>query len=73
MIMGFIGSVATGASNPIMAYLTGSTTSDASESAKNKLEEMTEEEKQIFFKGFKKAMDKKVKEFLIYGALSFVA
>ena len=72
MIMGFIGSVATGASNPIMAYLTGSTTSDASESAKNKLEEMTEEEKQIFFQGFKKAMDKKVKEFLIYGSLSFI-
>ena len=73
MILGFIGSVATGASNPIMAYLTGSTTSDASESASEKLEEMTEEEKQIFFAGFKKTMDKKVREFMIYWALSFVA
>ena len=73
MLMGFIGSVATGASNPLMAYLTGSTTSDASESATNKLDEMTEEEKQIFFAGFKKTMDKKVREFLVYGAISFVA
>ena len=54
MILGFIGSVATGASNPIMAYLTGSTTSDASKSATDKLEEMDEEEKQIFFAAFKK-------------------
>ena len=73
MIMGFIGSIATGASNPIMASLTGSTTSDASESAENRLEELTEEEKQIFFAKLKKNMDKKVKQFLIYGAASFVA
>ena len=73
MIMGFIGSVATGASNPIMAYLTGSTTSDASASATNKIEDLTDEEKKIFFAAFKKSMDKKVKEFMIYGAASFVA
>ena len=73
MILGFIGSVATGASNPIMTYLTGSTTSDASKSATDKLEEMDEEEKKIFFAAFKKTMDKKVKEFMIYGAISFVA
>ena len=73
MILGFIGSVATGASNPIMAYLTGSTTSDASGSAEDNLESMTDEEKKIFFAGFKKAIDKKVKEFMIYGALSFIA
>ena len=54
MIMGFIGSIATGASNPLMAYLTGSTTSDASESATNRLEEMTDEENQVFFAAFKK-------------------
>ena len=73
MIVGFIGSIATGASNPIMAYLTGSTTSDASESASDKLEELDEEEKQIFFAAFKKTMDKKVREFMIYGAASFLA
>ena len=73
MIMGFIGSVASGASNPLMAYLTGSTTSDASESAEDRLNSMTEEEKRIFFAEFKKAMNKKVKEFMIYGAASFVA
>jgi hypothetical protein len=32
-----------------MAYLTGSTTSDASESAEDRLNTMTEEEKRIFF------------------------
>ena len=73
MIMGFIGSIASGASNPLMAYLTGSTTSDASESAEDRLNSMSEEEKRIFFAEFKKAMDKKVREFMIYGALSFVA
>ena len=73
MIMGFIGSIATGASNPLMAYLTGSTTSDASESATDRLEEMTDEEKQVFFAAFKKTMNKKVKEFMIYGVASFVA
>ena len=73
MIMGFIGSIASGASNPLMAYLTGSTTSDASESAEDRLNSMTEEEKQAFFHEFKKAMNKKVREFMIYGAASFVA
>ena len=73
MIMGFIGSVATGASNPLMAYLTGSTTSDASESSEDRLNTMTEEEKRIFFAEFKKTMNKKVREFMIYGAASFVA
>ena len=73
MIMGFIGSVAAGAANPIMAYLTGSTTSDASSSASNRLEDYDEEAKKAFFAEFKKTMDKKVREFLIYGAASFVA
>ena len=73
MIVGFFGSIFTGASNPIMAYLTGSTTSDASDSATNKLEEMNEEQKKEFFVRFKKTMDKKVREFMIYGAASFVA
>ena len=73
MIMGFIGSIATGASNPLMAYLTGSTTSDASESSEDRLNTMTEEEKRIFFAEFKKTMNKKVREFMIYGAASFVA
>ena len=36
MIMGLIGSIATGASNPIMAYLTGSTTSEASTRSKSR-------------------------------------
>ena len=61
--MGFIGSAATGASSPIMAYLTGSTTSDASDSASNKLDDLPEEEKLIFFEGFKKIMNKKVRQF----------
>ena len=73
MIMGFIGSLATGASNPIMAYLTGSTTTEASSSTQENIESMTKEEKKIFFEEFKKNMDKKVKEFMIYGAISFVA
>ena len=73
MIMGFIGSIGAGASNPIMAYLTGSTTSDAGESVSNNVENMNDEEKQIFFASFKKQMDKKVREFLIYGVASFVA
>ena len=71
--MGFIGSVAAGAANPIMAYLTGSTTNDASSSASNRLDDLDEEAKKAFFAGFKKAMDKKVREFLIYGEASFVA
>ena len=73
MAMGLIGSIATGASNPIMAYLTGSTTSEASSGTKGNIESMTESQKKIFFAEFKKNMDKKVKEFLIYGAASFVA
>ena len=73
MAMGLIGSIATGASNPIMAYLTGSTTNEASSGTKGNIESMTESEKKIFFAEFKKNMDKKVKEFLIYGAASFVA
>ena len=73
MIMGMIGSIATGASNPLMAYLTGSTTSDASSSVSNVLEQMSPDEKKVFFAAFKKTMDKKVREFMIYGAASFVA
>ena len=57
MIMGFIGSVAAGAANPIMAYLTGTTTSDASESAADRIDDYTEEEKKIFFERFKEKMD----------------
>ena len=73
MIMGLIGSIATGASNPIMAYLTGSTTSEASTSNSNNIDSMSEEQKQIFFEVFKDNMNKKVREFMIYGAASFVA
>ena len=73
MIMGFIGSIATRASEPIMAYLTWSTTSDASTCASNKLEDLTPEGKKIVFADFKKSMDKKVREFMIYGGASFVA
>ena len=73
MIMGFLGSVAAGASSPIMAYLTGTTTSDASESAADRIDDYTEEEKKIFFERFKEKMDKKVREFLIYGVASFIA
>ena len=49
MIMGFIGSLATGASNPIMAYLTGSTTTEASSGTQDNIESMTKEQKKIFF------------------------
>ena len=73
MIMGFIGSIATGASNPIMAYLTGSTTSEASTSNSNNIDSMSEEQKKIFFEEFKDNMNDKVREFMIYGAASFVA
>ena len=73
MILGFIGSLAAGASNPVMAYLTGSTTSDASSGTQDNINSMTEEQKQIFFAEFKKTMDKKVREFLYYGAAAFVA
>ena len=64
MILGFIGSIAAGASNPVMAYLTGSTTSEASSGTQGNIESMSEEQKKIFFEEFKKNMDKKVKEFL---------
>ena len=73
MIMGFIGSIATGASNPIMAYLTGSTTSEASSGTQTNIDSMDDEQKKLFFAEFKKNMDKKVREFMIYGAASFVA
>ena len=73
MIMGFIGSLATGASNPIMAYLTGSTTSEASSGTQGNIEAMNDEQKKIFFAEFKKNMDKKVRKFMIYGTASFVA
>ena len=73
MIMGLIGSIAAGASNPVMAYLTGSTTSEASSGTQGNIDSLTEEQKAIFFEEFKKNMDKKVREFMIYGAASFVA
>ena len=73
MLMGFIGSLAAGASNPLMAYLTGSTTSEASSGNQGTIESLTEDQKQIFFAEFKKNMDKKVREFMIYGAAAFVA
>ena len=73
MIMGFIGSIAAGASNPVMAYLTGSTTSEASAGTQGNIDSMSEEQKKIFFEEFKKNMDKKVREFMYYGAASFVA
>ena len=73
MIMGFIGSIATGASNPIMTYLTGSTTSEASSGTQTNIDSMDDEQKKVFFAEFKKNMDKKVREFMIYGAASFVA
>ena len=73
MIMGLIGSIAAGASNPVMAYLTGSTTSEASSGTQGNIDSMNDEQKKIFFAEFKKNMDKKVKEFLYYGAASFVA
>ena len=38
MLIGFIGSLATGASNPIMAYLTGSTTTEASSGSEGNIE-----------------------------------
>ena len=73
MILGLVGSIFTGASNPIMAYLTGSTTSEASLGTEGNINSMNETQKKIFFKEFKKNMDKKVSEFLIYGVTSFIA
>ena len=73
MILGLVGSIFTGASNPIMAYLTGSTTSEASLGTEGNINSMNETQKKIFFKEFKKNMDKKVSEFLIYGMTSFIA
>ena len=73
MIVGFIGSVASGGANPIMAYLTGSTISDASSSSQDSLEGMSQDEKEEFFREFKKTMKGKVNEFLYYGAAAFVA
>ena len=73
MILGFIGSVAAGAANPIMAYLTGSTTSEASSGTQGNIDSMSDEEKKTFFAEFKKSMDKKVKEFMYYGIAAFVA
>ena len=49
MLIGFIGSRATGASNPIMAYLTGSTTTEASSGSEGNIESMTKEQKKLFF------------------------
>ena len=73
MILGFIGSVAAGAANPVMAYLTGSTTSEASSGTQGNIDSMSDEEKKTFFAEFKKSMDKKVKEFMYYGIAAFVA
>ena len=73
MILGLVGSIFTGASNPIMAYLTGTTTSEASLGTEGNINSMNETQKKIFFKEFKKNMDKKVSEFLIYGMTSFIA
>ena len=73
MILGFIGSVAAGAANPVMAYLTGSTTSEASSGTQGNIDSMNDEEKKTFFAEFKKSMDKKVKEFMFYGIAAFVA
>ena len=73
MILGFIGSVAAGAANPVMAYLTGSTTSEASTGTQGNIDSMSDEEKKTFFAEFKKSMDKKVKEFMYYGIAAFVA
>ena len=73
MILGFIGSVAAGAANPVMAYLTGSTTNEASSGTQGNIDSMNDEEKKTFFAEFKKSMDKKVKEFMYYGIAAFVA
>ena len=73
MILGFIGSVAAGAANPVMAYLTGSTTNEASSGTQGNIDSMSDEEKKTFFAEFKKSMDKKVKEFMYYGIAAFVA
>ena len=63
MIMGFIGSVAAGAANPIMAYLTGSTTNDASSSASNRLDDLDEEAKRHFLQALKRQWTKKLENF----------
>ena len=73
MIFGFIGSVAAGAANPVMAYLTGSTTSEASSGTQGNIDSMSEEEKKTFFAEFETSMDKKVREFMYYGIAAFVA
>ena len=59
MIIGFIGSLAIEASNPIMAYLTGSTTTEASSGTQGNIESMNKEQKKIFFLDLKKIWIKK--------------
>ena len=56
-----------------MAYLTGSTTSEASSGTQGNIDSMSEEEKNIFFAEFETSMDKKVREFMYYGIAAFVA
>jgi hypothetical protein len=65
MILGFIGSLAAGASNPIMAYLTGSTTSDASSGTQDNINSMTAEQKKFFLKNLKKLWIKRLENFYI--------
>ena len=73
MIIGILMSLVSGAALPIMAYLTGSTTNEASHSSNSNLNIMKEKEKQIFYEEFKDNMHDKVKQFLLFGFLTFLS
>ena len=68
MLLGTIGSIGAGISMPIMAFLTSDLFSDIGITSESTKPDQVEEMKEIV----KKSMNKQVKRFLLFGAISFV-
>ena len=69
MVLGTIGSIGSGITMPLLAYMMSDLFSDIGNTSENDTEVDIEEMKNVV----EKAMNKQIKRFLIFGALTFVA
>ena len=69
MVLGAIGSIGSGITMPLLAYMMSDLFSDIGNTSENVTEVDIEEMKNVV----EKAMNKQIKRFLIFGALTFVA
>ena len=69
MVLGTIGSIGSGITMPLLAYMMSDLFSDIGNTSENVTEVDIEEMKNVV----EKAMNKQIKRFLIFGALTFVA